>query len=511
MKFTPFALLTGFLAYVNQAQASDAPAPFGGAGISQDGAVFLGPFYNHRAATAESFLASRANQTLPMQFSAPTEQVWNSTTNSQQTITIYSCSSTSCGLSVGYSDVNPGATYVPIGFGMADANGNVDFTPTASVTQLNGRAGISFGGAAQIASYFLSNQDKAVSQISALVAQYGVNKIDIDLENLADIPPSQMTNFLTSLHIALPDVTISVAPECPGVYPDGGMYVPGSVYNYWVEILNSCTFLEVFIQTYNNWCNAQTTPAGMIKQLNADWINPSSLNGYNGYNAKQIVVGYCASPSDPTACSYGYISGEDLRPIVRTTNEDYDCQVGAGLWASNSDKSNDYEISTAIIETFAECVVQEPSEAPTSVPSAPTVLPTVVPTKLPTEIPTQSPTPSPTESPSVIPSELPTVKPTTPTESPTFEPTAPTGQPSSSPSCRPNASAPAAGLSSTEYGEIAAGLMVMIAIGAYLAQKAYLNYQNYGTLFGKRTHERLLDQDNDEEKGKEKGYCCWKR
>ncbi|MES2204965.1 MAG: hypothetical protein V4496_07070, partial [Pseudomonadota bacterium] len=213
----------------------DPSLPFGGVGRGIYGDVHIGPIYNYRAAHAEDKVIS---QKMPLV--TQSEPVW-SAISSNQALVIYSCSSTTCGLSIGYGDVNPDATYVPIGFGMADEAGNVDFTATAAASTLNGRGGISYGGAGQYhPEYFLSNVDVVASQMVALANKNGVNKIDIDLEQLSSIPPSNMTALLTTLHKLAPEMIISVAPECPGVSSAAGAYVPGSgsVYNYWVEILN---------------------------------------------------------------------------------------------------------------------------------------------------------------------------------------------------------------------------------------------------------------------------------
>lgn len=401
-----------------------AEATFGGVGRNSVGDVLVGPIYNYRAAHAgiiasltKDMLIPKGDNSISHSIISNNQTVWSDPSSGQQVV-IYSCSSTTCGLSIGYDDVNPGATYVPIGFGMADANGNVDFTPTASVSILNGRAGISFGGSGQShPEYFLYNIDETVAQIVTLVNKYAVTKIDIDLEQLTSIAPSYMTEFLTALHVALPDVTISVAPECPGVSSAAGAYVEGSgsAYNYWVQILNECPFLLVFIQSYNNWCSPYAYGSyDNLMQILSDWINPNEAIGYNGYNPKQIVLGLCAiePEKDPTACSFGYATADVVSQTFLSANELYSCSVGGGVWASYCDQANNYLITNTMIDAFNSCNV-DGSSMPTVTPSArPSLSPTITQTSSPTYLRTNVPSVSPSVALTFFPTVSPTASPT---------------------------------------------------------------------------------------------------
>lgn len=458
MKFYSFlSILTTLSATLSQAAKvapiEDASLPYGGVGIGANGQIHIGPIYNYYAAHKNETLKEYdVNLTsVNNDYSA-----WNAPSSGQQLV-IYSCSSTTCGLSMGYSDVNPAASYVPIGFGMADVNNNVDFTPTAPVSQLNGRGGVSFGGAGQYhPEYFLYSVSKVAPQMVNLAKQNNANKMDIDLEQLSSIPPSYMIDLLTALHALAPEMTISVAPECPGVSTSAPAYVEGSgsVYNYWVQILNECPFLLVFIQSYNNWCSPYAYGSyDNLMQILSDWINPNAAIKYNGYNPKQIVLGLCAiePEKDATACSFGYATSDVVQKTFLKANELYGCTVGGGVWASYCDKANNYLITNTMLSAFETCNGQTsvPSVAPTT--SRPT---TATPTRMPT---TAAPT---TLSPSANPT--------------THQPTAPTVEPTSNPTQKEK--------SNVSFFDSVTGQAVVGAAGGVLLSVAgYFGYKKYSS------------------------------
>lgn len=319
-------------------------------------------------------------------------------------IQIYSCSSDECYLSRGYSDVNPGANSVLVGFAMSDENCQFSFTPSAPLSALGERAGLSYGGSGQNPHYiFPTNMDCTAEQLAQTAIEQNAKNVNIDIEQLSDIEQDDMIYFLKYLRALLPDdITLSIAPECPGVYPPSGPYVKGSVYNYWVKILEACPFVQVFTQIYNNWCSE--FPADSYENAMAVtgyWKEPAPSMGYSGINGYRLVMGYCADDNDPISCGSGFVTSGTVAQVIQSTNEKYACTVGYGLFDSRGDALAGYDLSNTFINGLMPCydaVSASPTGFSTSTPSPATTLsPTLIPSFDPTTNTTTAPSFQPTQ------------------------------------------------------------------------------------------------------------------
>lgn len=292
-----------------------------------------------------------------------------------------------------YNDVNSYANIVQVAFAMMMKDGGpLEFEATSPLSELGERAGISVGGAAQDASYFLNDSKGSAKKIVDMCHDNKITRVDIDLEGaLYSYPPSVMTALLTEIHQLDPEIEIWAAPECPGVYADQA-YQEGSAYSYWVSILNDCPFLKVFVQTYNNWCS--NYPAGSIENLLTivdAWVNPNNKIGYHGKDPNHVVMGLCGKNNYAVDCDWGYMTVSDAVDAYKQIIRDFGCTVGIGVWEAKGESTNpEGSILTAVYDLFQQMCPGEaaqPSVSPTAQPTAPITPPTQI-----TDSPSAAPT-----------------------------------------------------------------------------------------------------------------------
>ncbi|KAI8321130.1 glycoside hydrolase, partial [Martensiomyces pterosporus] len=178
---------------------------------------------------------------------------------------------------------------------------------------------LSMGGAAGAYS-FASNSDGA--QYAQVVydtflggkgnqrpfGQAVLDGVDLDIEGGG---PTGYADFTSKLHEISPGSLITGAPQCP--YPDHMLD----------DALQKGWFDAIFVQFYNNYCNAGTSAFNFDTW--ADWARKTSKN-------KGVKV-YIGSPACEKCASTGYIGADKLTEVYKSTlSKHADVLGGIMLW-----------------------------------------------------------------------------------------------------------------------------------------------------------------------------------
>lgn len=185
-------------------------------------------------------------------------------------------------------DVNPSADFVILAFANTNSNGSVSIDdanfPTALVGkwQASGKkVVISVGGQnGNWGDVFSSanNTNNFVTSLSAAVAKYGLDGVDLDIESYMATPRT-VANAIITLKKALGTKLIIVSPEDVAVYQ--GTSVPnadvgGQAFNYFVPIINLADFAIDYYQpqAYNNWYDGEVGGSLIyLKDVYENWRN----------------------------------------------------------------------------------------------------------------------------------------------------------------------------------------------------------------------------------------------
>ncbi|KAJ1643002.1 Chitinase 2 [Coemansia asiatica] len=205
---------------------------------------------------------------------------------------------------------------------------------------------LSMGGAT--GAYSMVNNDIASSYAQTVVDTYlsgnssdvirpfgdaVLDGVDLDIEGGGDTGYAEFTNKLREIE---PDVLITAAPQC--AFPDA--MLGDALDNGWVD--------AVFIQFYNNFCNAGTSEFNFATW--ADWAQSKSKN--------PDVKLYIGSPACQACASTGYLGAEKLEQVytdIKRSNGDV--LGGIMLWDAGAAYYDDSG-ATPIAEQLKQTVLE---------------------------------------------------------------------------------------------------------------------------------------------------------
>lgn len=143
-----------------------------------------------------------------------------------------------------------------------------------------------------------------------------IDGIDLDIEKG---PPENYASFSNSIHAIFSNTTrnvsnrtyyVTAAPQCP--FPDA--HLKNTLEHGWLDM--------VFVQFYNNPCGLGSNEFNMATWDN--WARNTSVNP----NAR-IFIG---APASPSAANTGYLSHQQLEPVILESVEKYPSFGGVMLW-----------------------------------------------------------------------------------------------------------------------------------------------------------------------------------
>ncbi|KAJ2600658.1 Chitinase 2 [Coemansia sp. RSA 1721] len=166
--------------------------------------------------------------------------------------------------------------------------------------------------------------------------------VDLDIEGGGDTGYAEFTNKLRELE---PEVLITAAPQC--AFPDA--MLGDALDNGWVD--------AVFIQFYNNFCNAGTSEFNFDTW--ADWAKGTSKN--------PDVKLYIGSPACQACASTGYLGAGQLGEVYSDAkNSNGDVLGGIMLWdagAAYYDENGGTPIAQQLKESVLENTVSGGEDA----------------------------------------------------------------------------------------------------------------------------------------------------
>lgn len=307
------------------------------------------------------------NSTTMTYDSAPLLVNYLTTNNTSKVMGEYWCgfSGSYCGQSTG-NDVNSAATHVIMAFANSNSDGSIAVDPTfptslVSSWQTAGKVvTLSVGGQNVSWTNIFANTNTFAQSVQAIVQQYGLNGVDLDIEN-GTATPQQVADAINLLRAYLGEsATITIAPQNVGVAQNVGSVPSANVsagvsgWNYFVPVLqNSLNSLTlVYNQEYNNGCGSTT--AGTAQYLECgyvDWLNlpnqsaltgGNQISGFVGVPVSKLIVGTIASTE---AGGAEYYNG--MTPITGFYTA-YPNARGFMFWDSYWDAQNGDLISNGI-------------------------------------------------------------------------------------------------------------------------------------------------------------------
>ncbi len=337
-----------------------------GSSLAPNAICSLNVTYTPTSATAKS-------STTMIYDSAPLLINYGTTNNTSKVLGEYWCGfgGTYCGQSTG-NDVNSAATHVIMAFANTNENGSIavdssDF-PTALVQswQNSGKiVTLSVGGANVSWTTVFSNTNTFALSVQQAVTQYGLNGVDLDIEN-GTATPQQVADAINLLRQYLGEsAVITIAPQNVGVaqnvasVPSATASNSVGAWNFFVPVLqNSLNSLSlVYQQDYNNGCGSMSSVSSQYFECNyVSWANLANgsavtsgnqIAGFTGVPVSKLIVGTIASSSAGGASYYGGMT--PIQSFYTAMPTSYGITPrGFMFWDSYWDSSNNYTISNGI-------------------------------------------------------------------------------------------------------------------------------------------------------------------
>lgn len=337
-----------------------------GSSLAQNAICSLNVTYTPTTATAKS-------STTMIYDSAPLLINYGTTNNTSKVLGEYWCGfgGSYCGQSTG-NDVNAAATHVIMAFANTNENGSIavdssDF-PTALVQgwQNAGKVvTLSVGGANVSWTTVFSNTNTFALSVQQAVTQYGLNGVDLDIEN-GTATPQQVADAINLLRQYLGEsAVITIAPQNVGVaqnvpsVPSATASNGVGAWNFFVPVLqNSLNSLSlVYQQDYNNGCGSMSSVSSQYFECSyvswANLANGSAVTGGNqiagfvGVPVSKLIVGTIASSSAGGASYYDGMT--PIQSFYTAMPTSYGITPrGFMFWDSYWDSLNNYTISNGI-------------------------------------------------------------------------------------------------------------------------------------------------------------------
>ncbi|EKM83456.1 hypothetical protein AGABI1DRAFT_103656 [Agaricus bisporus var. burnettii JB137-S8] len=151
--------------------------------------------------------------------------------------------------------------------------------------------------------------------------QATLDGIDLDIENGSSSYYSDFVNKIRSLSKGLKKrYYITAAPQCP--FPDAKVG----------DALNKADFDAVYVQFYNNYCEA-SSPSAFNFDTWDEWAKTKSPN--------PDVKVYIGAPAGPKAASSGYVDANALIKVAKDARKKYSSFGGVMLWDADMAYNND--------------------------------------------------------------------------------------------------------------------------------------------------------------------------
>lgn len=336
-----------------------------GSSLAPNAICSLNVTYAPTAATAKS-------STTMIYDSAPLLINYGTTSNTSKVLGEYWCgfSGSYCGQSTG-NDVNAAATHVIMAFANTNQNGSIavdsDF-PTALVQSWQNAGKVvtlSVGGENVSWTTVFANTNTFALSVQQAVAQYGLNGVDLDIEN-GTATPQQVADAINLLRQYLGEsAVITIAPQNVGVaqnvpsVPSATASNGVGAWNFFVPVLqNSLNSLSlVYQQDYNNGCGSMSSVSSQYFECSyvswANLANGSAVTGGNqiagfvGVPVSKLIVGTIASSSAGGASYYGGMA--PIQSFYSAMPTSYGVTPrGFMFWDSYWDSLNNYTISNGI-------------------------------------------------------------------------------------------------------------------------------------------------------------------
>ncbi len=336
-----------------------------GSSLAPNAICSLNVTYAPTAATAKS-------NTTMIYDSAPLLINYGTTSNTSKVLGEYWCgfSGSYCGQSTG-NDVNAAATHVIMAFANTNQNGSiaVDSDFPTSLVQSWQNAGkvvtLSVGGENVSWTTVFANTNTFALSVQQAVAQYGLNGVDLDIEN-GTATPQQVADAINLLRQYLGEsAVITIAPQNVGVaqnvpsVPSATASNGVGAWNFFVPVLqNSLNSLSlVYQQDYNNGCGSMSSVSSQYFECSyvswANLANGSAVTGGNqiagfvGVPVSKLIVGTIASSSAGGASYYGGMA--PIQSFYSAMPTSYGVTPrGFMFWDSYWDSLNNYTISNGI-------------------------------------------------------------------------------------------------------------------------------------------------------------------
>lgn len=336
-----------------------------GSSLAPNAICSLNVTYAPTAATAKS-------STTMIYDSAPLLINYGTTSNTSKVLGEYWCgfSGSYCGQSTG-NDVNAAATHVIMAFANTNQNGSIavdsDF-PTALVQSWQNAGKVvtlSVGGENVSWTTVFANTNTFALSVQQAVAQYGLNGVDLDIEN-GTATPQQVADAINLLRQYLGEsAVVTIAPQNVGVaqnvpsVPSATASNGVGAWNFFVPVLqNSLNSLSlVYQQDYNNGCGSMSSVSSQYFECSyvswANLANGSAVTGGNqiagfvGVPVSKLIVGTIASSSAGGASYYGGMT--PIQSFYTAMPTSYGITPrGFMFWDSYWDSLNNYTISNGI-------------------------------------------------------------------------------------------------------------------------------------------------------------------
>ena len=304
--------------------------------------------------------------------SAPLLINYGTTNNTSKVLVEYWCgfSGDYCGLSTG-NDVNSAATHVIMAFANTNQNGSIAVDPAfpTSLVQDWQNTGkvvtLSIGGENVSWTTVFSNTNTFALSVQQAVAQYGLNGVDLDIEN-GSATPQQVADAINLLRQYLGEsAVITIAPQTVGVAQNVSSIPPATAqntvgaWNFFVPVLqNSLNSISlVNQQDYNNGCGYTIPASTQFFECNyLTWANSANgsavtggnqITGFTGVPVSKLIVGTMASSSAGNPSYYAGMA--PIQSFYSAMPTSYGVTPrGFMFWNSHWDSLNNYTISNGI-------------------------------------------------------------------------------------------------------------------------------------------------------------------
>ena len=209
-----------------------------------------------------------------------------------------------------------------------------------------------------------------VSTVAAILAKYGFDGIDLDLENGVSMGAAIQTNLVSAVHQLRnrvgPSFYLSMAPEHP--YVQGGYTSYGGIWGAYLPIIDGLrdVLTVLHVQYYNNGGFNTPYTAGAVQEGTVDGLVAGSkmlIEGFplgygnagqfKGLRPDQVAFGV---PSGTSSANRGFVSAQvvsdSLNCLTRLLNcgsirpnQAYPSMRGVMTWSINWDRHDGYVFS----------------------------------------------------------------------------------------------------------------------------------------------------------------------